>query len=103
MSTLRNTREGKTVAYHGLACIVRDKRKRTRKNGGAVGSGRRSRGRNHRVHLIISVRTEKVEGQQKTYIPHPWNKFSEPDKLDRRVAIPHTALLMSSSPPNPDK
>jgi len=38
----------------GLACMVSEMRKRTRKKGGAVGSGRSSSGRNQRVHLLMS-------------------------------------------------
>lgn len=68
---MQTNKEGRTT-HHGLACIVREKRKRTRKYGGAVGSGNSRRGRNHRVHLIIAPISIKVRymGKQKNNLPH---------------------------------
>jgi len=52
--------------------MVREKRKRTRKKGGAVGSGRRSSGKNQRVHLLIlqHIDTKNINITENINIPH---------------------------------
>jgi len=52
--------------------MVREKRKRTRKKGGAVGSGKRSSGRNQRVHLLIlqHIDTKNINITENINIPH---------------------------------
>lgn len=48
-------------AYQGRACIVREKRNRMSRKGGAVGRGKRIKGRNQRVHLVRRLDVSKDE------------------------------------------
>jgi len=85
--------------------MVSEMRKRTRKKGEAVGSGRRSSGRNQRVHLLMSpsashknkenIHTTWLNTDKSAYvIHHPFQRFP----LLLRFFPSCTIILKSSGP-----